>query len=71
MDNLGAILAVHGLGFDEVVKLTVYLQHLDHDFVGFDEVCRSYFNPYPVLTTVGSDLLGILVEIDFVAHKSA
>jgi hypothetical protein len=27
-------------------------------------------SPYPVRTTVGSDLLGgILVEIDFVAHK--
>jgi 2-iminobutanoate/2-iminopropanoate deaminase len=72
MRNLGAILAAHGLGFDDVVKSTVHLQHLERDFAAYNEVYKSYFNePYPVRTTVGSDLLGILVEIDFVAHKSA
>ncbi|GAA2215372.1 RidA family protein [Nonomuraea monospora] len=72
MQNLGAILAAHGLGFDDVVKATVHLQHLKRDFAAFNEVYKSYFNqPYPVRTTVGSDLMDILVEIDFVAHKSA
>jgi 2-iminobutanoate/2-iminopropanoate deaminase len=72
MRNLGAILAAHGLGFDDVVKATVHLQHLKRDFAAFNEVYKSYFNqPYPVRTTVGSDLMDILVEIDFVAHKSA
>ncbi|GAA3653651.1 RidA family protein [Nonomuraea antimicrobica] len=72
MRNLGAILAAHGLGFDDVVKSTVHLQHLKRDFKAYNEVYRSYFNaPYPVRTTVGSELMDILVEIDFVAHKSA
>ncbi|MFI6596050.1 RidA family protein [Nonomuraea sp. NPDC050536] len=72
MRNLGAILAAHGLGFDDVIKSTVHLQHLKRDFAGYNEVYKSYFTePYPVRTTVGSDLMNILVEIDFVAHKSA
>ncbi|MFI6501755.1 RidA family protein [Nonomuraea typhae] len=72
MQNLGAILAAHGLGFDDVVKATVHLQHLKRDFAAYNEVYKSYFTePYPVRTTVGSDLMDILVEIDFVAHKSA
>lgn len=72
MKNLGAILAAHGLGFDDVVKATVHLQHLKRDFAAYNEVYKSYFSqPYPVRTTVGSDLMDILVEIDFVAHKSA
>ncbi|MEV0203030.1 Rid family detoxifying hydrolase [Nonomuraea sp. NPDC050691] len=72
MRNLGAILAAHGLGFDDVIKATVHLQHLQRDFAAFNEVYKSYFTqPYPVRTTVGSDLMNILVEIDFVAHKSA
>ncbi|MEV0582050.1 Rid family detoxifying hydrolase [Nonomuraea sp. NPDC050310] len=72
MRNLGAILAAHGLGFDDVIKATVHLQHLKRDFPAYNEVYKSYFSqPYPVRTTVGSDLMDILVEIDFVAHKSA
>lgn len=72
MRNLGAILAAHGLGYDDVIKSTVHLQHLKRDFAAYNEVYKSYFSqPYPVRTTVGSDLLDILVEIDFVAHKSA
>ncbi|MET7461115.1 Rid family detoxifying hydrolase [Nonomuraea sp. NPDC005501] len=72
MRNLGAILAAHGLGFDDVIKATVHLQELKRDFAAFNEVYQSYFSrPYPVRTTVGSDLMDILVEIDFVAHKSA
>ncbi|MEU8250862.1 Rid family hydrolase [Nonomuraea sp. NPDC048916] len=71
MRNLGAILAAHGLGYDDVVKSTVHLQHLKRDFAAYDAVYKSYFTePYPVRTTVGSDLMDILVEIDFVAHKS-
>ncbi|MEU4571712.1 RidA family protein [Nonomuraea sp. ATR24] len=72
MRNLGAILAAHGLGFDDVIKATVHLQDLHRDFAAYNEVYKSYFTePYPVRTTVGSELMNILVEIDFVAHKSA
>ena len=69
---LGAILAAHGLGFDDVVKSTVHLQHLKRDFAAYNEAYKSYFTqPFPVRTTVGSELMNILVEIDFDAHKSA
>lgn len=68
--NLGAVLAAHGLGFDDVVKSTVHLQNLKEDFAAYNEVYKSYFSePYPVRTTVGSQLMDILVEIDFVAYK--
>ena len=70
--NLSAILAEHGLGLDDVVKSTVHLQDLHRDFAAYDEVYRSQFSePYPVRTTVGSDLMNILVEIDFVAYKKS
>lgn len=70
MRNLGAVLAVHGLTFDDVIKSTVHLQNLKEDFAAYNEVYKSYFTqPYPVRTTVGSQLMNILVEIDFVAYK--
>jgi 2-iminobutanoate/2-iminopropanoate deaminase len=72
MKNLGAILSVHGLTFDDVVKSTVHLQHLQRDFAAYDEVYKEHFSrPYPVRTTVGSELMNILVEIDFVAYKGS
>ncbi|GAA4061788.1 RidA family protein [Nonomuraea soli] len=72
MKNLGAVLAAHGLGFDDVIKSTVHLQDLKGDFARYNEVYKSYFTPpFPVRTTVGSQLMDILVEIDFVAHKSS
>ncbi|TMR42489.1 RidA family protein [Actinomadura geliboluensis] len=70
--NLAAILREHGLGLDDVVKSTVHLQDLHRDFAAFDEVYREHFTqPYPVRTTVGSTLMNILVEIDFVAYKKS
>lgn len=70
--NLTAILREHGLGLDDVVKSTVHLQDLHRDFAAYDEVYRAHFDtPYPVRTTVGSDLMNILVEIDFVAYKKS
>jgi enamine deaminase RidA (YjgF/YER057c/UK114 family) len=37
------------------------------DFAEYDKVYREFLtSPFPVRTTVGSDLIGILVEIDFV-----
>jgi 2-iminobutanoate/2-iminopropanoate deaminase len=69
LENLRAILAARGLTFDNVVKATVHLQELRRDFAAYDAVYRSYFTPpFPVRTTVGSDLMNILVEIDLVAY---
>lgn len=66
--NVAAVLAVHNLDFSHVVKSTVHLQHLHRDFPGFNGIYESFMvAPYPVRTTVGSDLANILVEIDVVA----
>ncbi|MGR6965063.1 RidA family protein [Geodermatophilus sp. URMC 61] len=70
IDNVEAALGVVGLGLGDVVKATVHLQHLERDFAAYNEVyARRFRSPYPVRTTVGSDLLGILVEIDVVAVR--
>jgi 2-iminobutanoate/2-iminopropanoate deaminase len=66
--NIEALLATEGLDLSDVVKATVHLHELDRDFPAFNEAYASHFQPpYPVRTTVGSRLLGILVEIDVVA----
>jgi 2-iminobutanoate/2-iminopropanoate deaminase len=66
--NVQAVLAEHGLTLDDVVKSTVHLQNLKADFAEYDAAYREFFTaPYPVRTTVGSDLMNILVEIDVVA----
>jgi 2-iminobutanoate/2-iminopropanoate deaminase len=70
LDNIAAILAAEGLTMQHVVKSTVHLQELRRDFAAYDAVYREYFTePYPVRTTVGSDLMNILVEIDVVARR--
>ena len=66
--NVRAVLAARGLSMADVVKVTAHLQHLRRDFAAYDAVYRGFFTePYPVRTTVGSDLMDILVEIDVVA----
>ena len=66
--NLAAVLAEEGLDFSDVVKATVHLQDSPRDFRGFNEIYQKHFSaPFPVRTTVGSQLAGILVEIDLVA----
>jgi 2-iminobutanoate/2-iminopropanoate deaminase len=68
--NLEAILRAEGLSLADVLKCTVHLKYLERDFVRFDATYRSFFKPpYPVRTTVGSDLLHILVEIDCIAGR--
>lgn len=66
--NVAAALSANGLGLSDVVKITTHLQHLERDFAAYDAVCRTIFTPpFPARTTVGSTLLGILVEVDVVA----
>jgi 2-iminobutanoate/2-iminopropanoate deaminase len=68
LNNLAAALAAAGCGLADVVKVTTHLAELERDFAGYDAVYRSRMvQPYPVRTTVGSQLMGILVEIDVVA----
>jgi 2-iminobutanoate/2-iminopropanoate deaminase len=68
LQNVAAVLAEHGLSFDDVVKATVHLEHSDRDFPAFNEEYAKHFSqPYPVRTTVQSHLANILVEVDVVA----
>jgi reactive intermediate/imine deaminase len=70
--NVGTVLASAGLGFGDVVKSTVHLADVTRDFAGFNAAYAEFFTEgYPVRTTVGSTLPGILVEIDVVAALRA
>lgn len=65
--NIHAVLAERGLSMDDCVKTTVHLADLA-DFDEFNQAYEQFFcEPYPVRTTVGSQLAGILVEIDVIA----
>ncbi len=65
--NLKAILDEVGADFSQVVKTTAHLQNVVADFAEYDKAyCEFLSAPFPVRTTVGSDLISILVEIDFV-----
>lgn len=67
LKNLQAILAERGATLDQVVKVTSHLQDVHRDFAAYDSVYREFFKaPFPVRTTVGSQLANILVEIDLV-----
>jgi len=66
--NLSLVLAEAGLDLSDVVKVTAHLQELKRDFAGYNAVYAELMpEPRPVRTTVGSDLMGMLVEIDVVA----
>lgn len=70
--NIGTVLASAGLGFGDVVKSTVHLADVTRDFARFNAAYAEFFTEgYPVRTTVGSTLPGILVEIDVVAALRA
>ncbi|HEX7126975.1 MAG TPA: Rid family detoxifying hydrolase [Thermodesulfobacteriota bacterium] len=68
LDNVKAVLEAAGASMADVVKATCHLADLSH-FSRFNAVYERYFpEPRPVRTTVGSQLLGILVEVDVVAY---
>jgi 2-iminobutanoate/2-iminopropanoate deaminase len=70
LDNVERALAVVGLDLGDVIKATVHLEHLKRDFAAFNGVYAERFGDHrPVRTTVGSDLMDILVEIDVVAAQ--
>ncbi len=71
LDNISAILEADGASLRDVVKVTVHLSDTSL-FARYDSVYAQRFSqPYPVRTTVGSDLghtPGMLIEIDCVAY---
>jgi 2-iminobutanoate/2-iminopropanoate deaminase len=70
LENLAAVLDAAGSSLAEVVKVTAHLAVLA-DFATFNKVYTRFFNPpYPARTTVGSELRGILVEVDVIAVRA-
>ena len=71
MANIGAVLGDLGLGYDDIVKTTIFLAEID-DFATVNEVYASYFEgEYPARTTVQAGALpaAFLVEIEVVAAR--
>lgn len=71
IDNMSAILEADGASLRDVVKVTVHLSDTSL-FAHYNAVyARRFSKPYPVRTTVGSDLghsPGMLIEMDCVAY---
>ena len=71
LDNVGRLLEAVGLGFDDVVRCTVYLRNFA-DFAAMNAVYRTYFpTDPPVRATVGVSALAgeFTVEIDVTAAR--
>ena len=72
IDNLAAILGADGTTLSDIVKMTVHLSDTSL-FARYNQVyARRLSRPYPVRTTVGSDLghsPGMLIEMDCVAYS--
>ena len=68
IENIKAILAAGGATLADVVKVSAHLSDLEN-FGAYNKVYATYFpDPKPTRTTVGSQLLGFLVEIDAIAY---
>jgi 2-iminobutanoate/2-iminopropanoate deaminase len=71
IDNISAILEADDASLSDVVKVTVHLSDTSL-FARYNSVyARRFSQPYPVRTTVGSDLghtPGMLIEIDCIAY---
>lgn len=68
LENIKMLLEAAGASMADVVKATVHLSDLSL-FQRYNAVYATYFpDPKPVRTTVGSQLLGMLVEIDVIAY---
>jgi len=70
LENIKAILEAGGASIADVVKVSAHLSDMSL-FERYNRVYASYFpDPKPTRTTVGSQLPGILVEIDAIAYVS-
>lgn len=72
LENLSAVLAAAGLGFDDVVKTTVFLADMD-EFATINAVYADFFDePFPARSTVEVSRLpkDARIEIDVVARAS-
>jgi 2-iminobutanoate/2-iminopropanoate deaminase len=68
LENIKAILEAGGASLADVVKVSAHLSDLAL-FERYNKVYATYFpDPKPTRTTVGSQLMGIMVEIDAIAY---
>jgi 2-iminobutanoate/2-iminopropanoate deaminase len=71
ISNIESVLRADGASLRDVIKVTVHLSDTSL-FARYNAVyARRFSQPYPVRTTVGSDLRqlpGMLVEIDCIAY---
>ena len=68
LQNIKAILEAGGATMADVVRVTAHLSDIAL-FDGYNQVYARHFpDPKPTRTTVGSQLVGILVEIDAIAY---
>lgn len=67
--NVGAILAAAGAGYENVVKTTCFLAHME-DFGAFNEVYAKYFTGKPARSCVAVKTLpkDCLCEIEAIAE---
>lgn len=71
LQNVKAVIEGAGATLDRVVKVNVYLKDTGN-FAAFNAIYKKYFKPpYPTRTTVGTDLVGISIEIDAIAYVGA
>ena len=69
--NIKAVLEEEGLGFEDIIKNTVFLINMK-EFSDFNEVYMSYFSTHkPARSCVEVRALpkGVLVEVEFIAFK--
>ncbi len=68
LESIKAILEAGGASMADVVKVSAHLSDMSL-FERYNRAYASYFpDPKPTRTTVGSQLPGILVEIDAIAY---
>ncbi|MCW1359699.1 RidA family protein [Campylobacter sp. US33a] len=71
LKNLQAILEENGLGFENVVKTTVFLADIN-EFTPMNEIYAKFFKaPYPARSAIAVKDLpkGVKVEIEAIAFK--
>ena len=68
IQNVAAVLAAAGMGFENVVKATCYLKSMD-DFAAFNAVFEKYFISTPARAAIEAARLpkDVLVEVDVIA----
>ncbi len=71
LDNVGRLLGAVGLGFDDVVKCTVYLTDFE-EFAAMNAIYREYFQTEPPVRAtvqVGRLAVGARIEIEVLAAR--